>query len=287
MQAAFIDVHGVSTRYLHAGSGAAVLLLHGVGAAADNWLRTLDALGERFAVYAPDNLGAGFTDIVDLKGELPQPAMVKHLFGFLDALGIERCCVVGHSYGGLLASLMYFAQPQRVEKLVLVSSASTFLPPEDQRRALDRSYSQLGPAGESSSLEEFRARKRRAAVDPASIPEELIYATFIANARPGRLEFYRRTMAGLLEASTSEVHRVYSRLEQIRVPALVISGREDAGCPLAIAEREARRLPAARHEVFDRCGHFPMLEHAARFNELVGGFLRGETPAPATAGAAA
>ena len=273
MQVSFIDVDGVSTRFLHAGSGPAVLLVHGVGAAADNWIRTLDAMGKRFSVYAPDNVGAGFTDIVDLKGEPPQPRMVRHLLRFMEALRIDRFSVVGHSYGGLLASLMFFAQPARMQKLVVVSSASTFLPPDDQRRALTRSFSQLGPKDESSTLDEFRQRKQRAAFKPESIPDELVYATFIANSRPGRLEFYKATMAGLLATAESNEHRVYSRLEQITVPTLVISGRDDAGCPVEIVSREVMRL-RAKHLVFDKCGHFPMLEHAARFNDAVGEFLQ-------------
>src|SRR4051812_3742247 len=111
--------------------------------------------------------------------------MARHHAAFLDALRIERCAVVGHSYGGLVASLLYFDRPALVEKLAIVCSASTFLPPQDQRKALERSFSQLGPAGDSAELGEFGKRKRRAAFDPASIPEEVIYATFIANARPG------------------------------------------------------------------------------------------------------
>lgn len=274
MQVSFIDVDGVSTRYLHAGSGPAVLLLHGIGAAADNWIRTVDALAQRFSVLAPDNLGAGFTGIVDLKGGPPQPRMVRHLARFAEVLGIEGYSVVGHSYGGLLAALLYFHRPERMRKLVVACSASTFLPPDEQRKALERSFSQLGPAGESAELEEFCARKRRAAFDPASIPEALLYATFIANARPGRLAFYKATMQGLIASADSTEHRVYSRLEKITVPTLAISGRNDAGCSAEVVEREARRIGGAKHVVFDRCGHFPMLEHAAAFNGLVSEFLQ-------------
>jgi pimeloyl-ACP methyl ester carboxylesterase len=273
MHAAFIDVQGVPTRYMYAGSGNPVLLVHGIGAASDNWIRTLDPLGKRHAAYAPDNLGAGFTGIVGLGGGPPQPHMVRHLVAFVDALGLQRFDVVGHSYGGLLGALITLKHPARVRRLVLVSSASTFLPPADMRKALERSLSQLGPAVESSELEEFRKRKRRAAFDPASIPEELVYASFIANARPGRLEFYRAAVTGLIATAESTEHRVYARLEHIETPTLVISGRDDAGCPLEPMERGARRLPQHEHVVFDRCGHFPMLEHPVRFNELVTRFL--------------
>ena len=63
MRASFIDVGGITTRYLHAGEdhGQALLLIHGGGVAADTWLRNIEPLGREFAVYAPDNIGHGFT----------------------------------------------------------------------------------------------------------------------------------------------------------------------------------------------------------------------------------
>ena len=73
MRARFIDIDGVNTRYLFAGEGNdnALLLIHGGGVAADTWLRNIDALGAEFAVYAPDNVGHGFTDAI--KAFVSQP----------------------------------------------------------------------------------------------------------------------------------------------------------------------------------------------------------------------
>ena len=68
MRVKFADIGGVRTRYLYAGDGPPLLLLHGVGMSADGFLRIIDPLASRFSVFAPDLLAHGFTDVADLSG---------------------------------------------------------------------------------------------------------------------------------------------------------------------------------------------------------------------------
>ncbi|MCE2481870.1 MAG: alpha/beta fold hydrolase [Alphaproteobacteria bacterium] len=142
MRASFIDVGGITTRYLHAGEdhGQALLLIHGGGVAADTWLCNIEPLGQEFAVYAPDNIGHGFTDAIELGSDLPQPHTTRHLVDFLDTLGIDRFSVAGSSYGALIAGLIYFEVPERVEKLILVGSSSVFDCDEKYGMALQGAY---------------------------------------------------------------------------------------------------------------------------------------------------
>jgi len=134
----FANIDGIKTRYLHEGSGTALLLIHGVGISGDMWLRNIDPLAEHGAVYAPDLLGHGFTDAIDLNGDPPQPHMVAHLGKLMDAVGAERYSIAGSSYGALLAALMYFDRPERVDKLILVGSGSAFHPPDEQEKRLEK-----------------------------------------------------------------------------------------------------------------------------------------------------
>src|SRR5262245_1395012 len=128
MRVSFINIDGIRTRYYHEGSGFPILLVHGLGISAESWLRNIDALAKDFAVYAPDLLGHGFTDAVDTKDEAPHPHIVGHLLRFTDKLGLQRYSAVGSSFGALIAALMYFERPDRMDKLVLVGSGSTFRP---------------------------------------------------------------------------------------------------------------------------------------------------------------
>ena len=124
MRAAFIDIDGTRTRYLYEGSADETLLLvHGFGLSADIWAHVLDPLAAHFTVYAPDILGHGFTDFKEPGGEPAPLVMTRHLEGFMDAVGIERCAVLGSSLGGLLAPLLYAARPESVTALIIDGAA--------------------------------------------------------------------------------------------------------------------------------------------------------------------
>src|SRR5215469_17980561 len=172
MRARFIDVDGVRTRFLYAGKGPAVILLHGVGVSGDTFIRNIDALGQEFSVFAPDMLGHGFTDAVDLAGA-PQIAMVKHLGRLADLLQLERYSVVGSSYGALVAALMWFDRPSRVENLVLVGSGSTFHPPEEQRNTLKAAFANASQAMGDPTIDSCRQRLATICHDPHSVVEEI------------------------------------------------------------------------------------------------------------------
>ena len=101
MRAAFIDIDGTRTRYLYEGDkDETLLLVHGFGLSADIWAHVLDPLAAHFTVYAPDILGHGFTDFKDPGADAAPLVMTRHLEGFMDAVGIGRCAVLGSSLGG-------------------------------------------------------------------------------------------------------------------------------------------------------------------------------------------
>ena len=104
-----IDVLGQRIHYVEAGSGPAVVLLHGLGADATTWLPTLPALAPHFHVYALDQLGFGQSD----KPMIPyRPrTLVDFLTGFFDQLGIEKATLVGNSLGGWAAAAFTLAHP--------------------------------------------------------------------------------------------------------------------------------------------------------------------------------
>src|SRR5262249_36331249 len=128
MRVRFVTTRGVRTRCLEAGDATAtpLLLVHGFGGMADLWLRNLEALGEHFPVIAPGLLCHGFTDLVELEGRLAHRAAVEHLHGLVETLGIGRFHLIGNSYGGLIAALLYLDRPERVSKLVIINSATCF-----------------------------------------------------------------------------------------------------------------------------------------------------------------
>lgn len=272
MRVQFKTVAGRRTRILHEGNGEPVLLLHGVGTTAERWLQNIDPLAERFGVYAPDLLGAGFSD--DVAFTQPPPLVhAEHLRALVDALGFQRYSAVGSSYGALLAALLALHSPERVRALVIVGSGSALHPPEEQAAVLKAARENALRALRDGTLEGARQRMERIVFRKEAIPAAAPMIQLVASALPGRAETSEQWSRGMLDALSVPESQVWHRLEQIRVPTLIITGRNDIRASVAWAEKAQQRIPDCRLEVFDECGHGAMFEHAERFNALVADFL--------------
>jgi len=276
MQAAFTVVDGVETRFLFAGRGAGrpvLVLLHGLGIAADSWSRNIDALAEQFHVIAPDLLGHGFTGFPGLDGRAAHPVMVDHVLGLLDQLGVERFNVCGHSYGATIAVLLYFAHPARIERLILNGSHRIFQNPDDTVLGFDRSFANAIAAIRNPSLAACRQRLANIWVNDAALPEELLLLQLTSYARPGLADAYEAIARANFDNDLSRPYRCGDRIHEVEVPVLVMSGRDDIRVPVADLEAGVKRLKRARLVLVDRCGHMLQAEHAALFNRTVTEFI--------------
>lgn len=275
MRVEFATIAGIQTRYYHEGSGFPLLLVHGAGVSADVWLRNIDVLARDFAVYAPDTLGHGFTGSGDYRSGPPQPAMVQHLSHFVDHLGLERFVAIGSSFGALIAALLYFRLPDRIDKLVLGSSGSIVNSDEEFGRGLQAAYQNGLSALEDGTPESCRRRLARIFHDPAAIPEELILMQLTMNALPDARESYERRFRGLMDIAACRPYRIIDRLEKIAIPTLLIWGRNDVRGRYERAVEAAKRIPQSRLVAIEKCGHHPHMEHPSEFNELVREFVMG------------
>lgn len=275
MKVSFANIGGTRTRYYHEGTGPAVLLLHGLAVTADTWICNIDDLAREFTVYAPDLIGRGMTQPVDLKGGPPQPHEVAHLFALLDQLGVDRFSVVGGSYGGLVGALMYLQQPERVEKLIMVASGSGFNTEEQQARMLADIYAHATRAFEDvPSLEDCRRRLARVVRDPACIPEPLLYMQLSCNAQPGQADAYKKLMEGMMDQERVRQFRIIHRFAELKLPIHIINGRDDILSSWERGIEVQRLLPNATIEIWENCGHLPYVENPERFNEAVRRFLK-------------
>ncbi|MBT6119663.1 MAG: alpha/beta hydrolase [Rhodospirillaceae bacterium] len=275
------EVGGVPTRYYHEGSGLPLLLVHGVGVTADTWLRNIDPLAEDFSVYAPDLLDNGYSGQGNYTGGPPQPHMVAHLADFADHLGLDEFAVCGSSFGGLLAALLHLHMPERVTRLILLSSGTLFNSEEELARTLAESHANGSSAMDDPSWESCQRRMERIVHDPAAVPPEMIFAQLTLYAMPGQREAYERRMRGLMDIEACRPYRVAERLEEIAAPTLMIWGKDDPRAVMARAEDAAARIPDATLVVFERCKHHPHVEQAGRFNDLARRFLKGQALADA------
>ena len=257
---------------LQAGQGSPVLLIHGSGpgvSAWANWRLVLPALARTRRVIAPDMVGFGHSD---------RPAGIAYGMGtwvqqaldLLDALDVERCDLVGNSFGGALALALAIRHPQRVRRLVLMGSVGV---PFEITRGLDAVW------GYQPSFEAMRRLLDLFAYDRTRVNDELAQLRYEASIRPGFQESFAAMFPAPRQRWVDAMASVEADIRALPHETLVVHGREDQVIPLANSLTLSRWIAHSQLHVFGHCGHWTQIEHSARFNRLVEDFLA-EADAP-------
>ncbi len=130
-QGEFVEVDGERIHYVERGEGRPIVMLHGLGGSLHHMRRPLmDAFGPGYRVIAPDRPGSGYSTRRSGEGRLSEHA--RFVIGFLDALGLERPLLVGHSLGGAIALATALAHPDRVAGLALIAPLTRRSPPKPE-----------------------------------------------------------------------------------------------------------------------------------------------------------
>ncbi|WP_374593993.1 alpha/beta fold hydrolase [Sphingosinicella sp.] len=261
-KAKVIRAFDTDTNYHDAGKGHPVILLHGSGpgvSAWTNWKRILPVLGEYFHVLAPDMAGFGFTErkagaAYDIK------YWVKHLLGFMDALGIAKASLVGNSFGGSLALAAAARFGDRFDRLVLMGTpCDRFMMTPGLRVGWDY----------TPSRENMRVAMSHFPFDPASITDELVEDRYQTSLIPGAQEGLRQLLAKPNEDGDTPLSGMPEAVvATIAQPTLVLHGREDRVIPVEMGIKLARTIPDAELHIFGKCGHWVQSERQADFVAL-------------------
>jgi pimeloyl-ACP methyl ester carboxylesterase len=272
----FVDVHGISVHYKTAGSGRpAILLLHGFAASTFSWREVMPPLAELGTVVGFDRPAFGLTERPlpgDWEGRSPySPESQADLtVGLMDALGIERAVLVGHSAGGTVAILTALTHPGRIDALILVDPAvfrgggtpavlAPFLDTPQMRR--------LGPLLARRITDWGIEFARSAWYDPERISAH-VWEGYL---RPLEAQNWD---VGLWELTrASRPLDIPDRLGELDLPVLVITGEEDRIVPAEESTRLAQALPHGSLVVIPACGHVPQEECPNQFLRAVRDFL--------------
>ncbi|WP_165617604.1 alpha/beta fold hydrolase [Klenkia soli] len=276
-------MHGHTRAFVTAGSGPAVLLLHGIGNSAQTWAGVVDRLAEHHLVIAPDLLGHGDSD--KPRGDYSIAGYANGMRDLLSVLDVERATVVGHSLGGGIAQQFAYQFPERCERLALVSSGG--LGPElsiglrlatvpgaevvlDVLTDLPTPWRAcLGVLRRAGATVGWRR-----AEDLAEAGEALLELRD-AEARAAFLRTLR-SVADLRGQAVTALDRLYLAAT---LPLLVVWGTGDRIIPVEHARTVARAVPGARVELFDGAGHWPHLAEPDRFAAVLLDFLATTAPA--------
>ena len=266
-----VSVDGVGIHYLEAGSGPALLLIHGLGASTFTFRRILPDLARRFRVVALDLKGFGFSERPD--GDYTLSTQAALVLQVMDRLGIERTSVLGHSMGGAVAMRLALACPERVERLILASSASD--------RELGRLIwgaaliGRLLPIAAPFSLHNQRFRElslKSGYCDPNRCTEDVIEGYML----PGRVRGYLRALGNTMAHWRRDPPL---RPADITQPTLILWGEGDHWLPPSRGERLHRLIPGSRLALVGGGGHLFLEEQPEASLHLIEEFLLESEPA--------
>jgi pimeloyl-ACP methyl ester carboxylesterase len=243
---------------LEAGTGAAVVAIHGLGATKASFLATVAALAPRFRVIAIDLPGFGDSD-KPVGAPYDARYFATAVVQLLDALELDRAHVIGNSLGGRAALEVGLRAPERVGRLALLAPSMAWRRKRPWAPALRLVRPELGvlPHAPRAVVERVLDRfmpEARTGWAAAGVDEFL--RSFLTPR--GRAAFYAAARQIYLEEPEGE-DGFWPRLRSLSVPALFVWGRRDGLVPLAFARHVSEAVPAAEHLELD-CGHVPQME---------------------------
>lgn len=242
-------------------SSIPVVLVHGIAGSTLLWQANLSAIGARHKVFAVDLPGHGRSGKPG--GRYDIDLFTRSLLGFLDACGLEKVVLAGHSLGGHVCLKLALERPERVARLVLIDSGG--LGPE-----IDVGF--LKPLLSGITREATETMLRGLFANPAMVNRSMVDATFEALSRPGAWEAVRSAVESAVPRGI-QVESLAERLSELRVPVLIAWGARDAVIPLARGKEAHASLPGAELWVAENAGHCPQIEAASDFNDRLLKFL--------------
>ena len=272
-------VEGYRQRYLQAGHGPALVLLHGLLGYSFSWRFNIPALARSFTVYAPDMVGMGFSDR-PAQLDYSLRACAERVTKWIEQLSLDPLNLVGTSHGGGIATLVAADAVKRgrprLQRLALVDAINPWSTGGRKRVAvLSR---RLGAAAFRAVFPYARMHHgfflRKMYGDPAKVTAATLNGYAAGLAQPyscdyglGVVRTWRRDLA--------QLHEAYAQLRGI--PTQLIWGERDPAVPLPSAYELQKALPASELVVLPGIGHLPYEESPEEFNRILLEFLTRST----------
>jgi pimeloyl-ACP methyl ester carboxylesterase len=270
-----IRLHGHRLHYRIGGRGPLLVLVHGITNSSASWEPVLATLGQRFTVIAPDLLGHG--DSAKPRGDYSLGANASLLRDFMLALGHERATIVGHSLGGGIAMQFAYQFPDRIERLVLVSSGGLGRQVTRLLRAVALPGAELVlPLLASEPLVNAGAMIG-GLIDRIGLrvgSDITAMATGFASLQDieARRAFVQ-TARAVIDVGGQRVNATDKLYLAEAVPTLILWGDRDPIIPARHGVRAHELMPGSRLRIFEGAGHFPHHDDPAGFAAAIWEFV--------------
>ncbi|MFT4043029.1 MAG: alpha/beta hydrolase [Gordonia sp. (in: high G+C Gram-positive bacteria)] len=287
-------IHGYRRAFRIAGSGPALLLIHGIGDNSSTWNEVIGLLAQRYTVIAPDLLGHGLS--AKPRADYSVAAFANGMRDLLVVLGISKVTVVGHSLGGGVAMQFCYQFPRFVERLVLVAAGgvSREVSPALRLVSLPVVHEALAIMRIPGTLAALRAGARVVAAAPSlpmppGFPRDFSLKRMLADhddllrvigdlADPKASAAFLRTLRAVVDWRGQSVTMLDRAHLTEYLPVLIIWGDEDSVIPYEHALIVHSAIPHSELSTFTGAGHFPFHSDPRRFVRVVTDFLERTEP---------
>ena len=253
----FTEINGLKINYIAEGNGQqSVLLLHGWGSNIKLFSYIIEHLSTDFKVFAPDMPGFGESD--EPKEPWSVDDYTDFVIAFCEKMGIERCYIIGHSFGGrvIIKMMSRNSLPFSVDRIVLTDSA--------------------GIRPKQTLKKKIRSRIYK-------IGKKILSSKPVAKIAPDAMENFRQKNGSADYNAASPVMRqclvkvvnedLTPLIPNINVPSLLIWGDKDDATPLSDGQTMETLIPDAGLVVFEGSGHYAFLEQGERFCRILDSFF--------------
>ncbi|MGY6655533.1 alpha/beta fold hydrolase [Amycolatopsis sp. TRM77291] len=251
--------------YTKTGQGAPVVLIAGGAQWQHSYRDTIPALAENHTVYAVDLPSQGYTEVAE-DFSYTIPAMADAIGTFMDAVGLKKASLVGHSWGGAWSLSFVERHPERVDKLVLMDSPGLNKEPASQTAVFE-----MPVVGEVAvklmRRPDFETSLRSAFAHQERMTAEVVDETWAWLSRPERREAF-------VELARSQDYAPLDEgLGRVATSTLIVWGQDDQWLPASYAREYGDRIPGSEVKVIPGAGHNVHEDDPAQVNPLLVKFL--------------
>jgi pimeloyl-ACP methyl ester carboxylesterase len=274
------ELHGHRVIYRAAGSGPPVVLIHGMVNSSRHWREVAIRLADRYTVIAPDLIGHG--DSATPRGDYSLGAHAAAIRDLLTAIGIRQATIVGHSLGGGVAMQFFWQFPERVERLVLVSSGGLGpnVSPLLRLAAVPGASAAVSLAAHTRSLAVLDGLAERLDRRGSGYG---VYLRAVVRAlrplqQPGARHAFLETLRSVIDVRGQRVSAVDRLYLLGPVPTMVVWGERDHTIPLEHGRAAHELIPNSRFETLPKAAHFPHLEDPEGLAAVLEDFISTTAP---------
>ena len=245
-------------KYIEAGEGEPLMLLHGLFGALSNFKDLIDYFSKRNKVVVP-MLPLFELDLL----HTTVGGLEKYVQKFIEFKNYNNIHLLGNSLGGHVALVHVLKHPERIKSLILTGSSGLF------ENGMGDTYPKRG------DYEYIRKKTEVTFYDPAMATKELVDEVYeIVNVR-------LKVIKVIALAKSAIRNNLGEELKEIKTPTLLIWGNNDTITPPFVGKEFNKLIPNSELHFIDKCGHAPMMERPDEFNEILNGFLtKLNTPVP-------